>query len=407
MQTSLIEFSVENFKIFKEKVTFSMLARKSEHTFERNGEHLLKTSLIFGPNASGKTTLLDAFDLLKQGILFSATQPVENSAVPYLPFLFSHESESKPVFFEVIFSLDNEVYKYSFSLLNEKVISENLFEVLLGGSEKKCFSRLNDVFEFGSGFEKDDDIATKTRKESLFLSAAAQWNNTLALKINHFFLNHVNVIYSIESRDYGAVTAKKIQEDINTKEKVLNFLQKADFCINDIEIKEKKISSQGKIGIKSEMSRFTAFFMHKVYDKQGQHVGVEKLNISDESQGTKHFLEVLGPLVDTLEHGKILWIDEFDNSLHPKLTKFIVDLFESKEHNPLNSQLIVTTHDTSLLSYKDDFVKDQFWFTEKDAMGAGKLFSLAEFTEIRHDTEFSKKYLEGRFGALPMIDLTK
>ena len=123
--------------------------------------------------------------------------------------------------------------------------------------------------------------------------------------------------------------------------------------------------------------------------------------MGNESMGTQKFFDILGPIIDTIENDKVLFIDEFDNSLHPFLTKFIVDIFE--KNNPKDAQLIVTTHDTSLLSYKDDFDKAQIWFTEKDKFGIGNLFSLAEFN-LRNDTEYSKKYLEGRFGALPFIE---
>jgi len=149
------------------------------------------------------------------------------------------------------------------------------------------------------------------------------------------------------------------------------------------------------------MGYLPIFFEHNKFDIKGTKIGTTKFNIGDESAGTQKFFDVLGPIVDTIENGKVLLVDEFDNSLHPYLTKFILDFFE--RNNPNNAQLIVTTHDTSLLSRKE-FNKEQFWFTEKDKFGAGNLFSLAEFKTQRNDTEFSQKYLKGRFGALPFID---
>ena len=146
----------------------------------------------------------------------------------------------------------------------------------------------------------------------------------------------------------------------------------------------------------------TVFFTHNKFDSKGNKIGIAKFNLGDESAGTQKFFDILGPIIDTLENGYVLFIDEFDNSIHPYLTKFIIDLFEKK--NPQNAQLVVTTHDTSLLSYKELINKEQFWFTEKNKFGEGHLFSLAEFKTQRNDTEFSKKYLEGRFGALPFVD---
>jgi len=117
MNISIIEFSVENFKIFKERVVFSMFARKSKHTFDNNGENLLKTSLIYGPNASGKSTILQAFTLLRNGVINSANNP-EGSILPYQPFALSSEKD-KPVFSEVVFSMGKKIFKYNFSIFKK------------------------------------------------------------------------------------------------------------------------------------------------------------------------------------------------------------------------------------------------------------------------------------------------
>ena len=405
MKISIIELSVENFKIFKEKVVFSMFARKSEHTFDNNGENLLKTSLIYGPNASGKSTLLQAFVSLWNGITNSANNP-EGSILPYQPFALSSE-ENKPIFFEVVFSLEKNIFKYNFSFLQNEIVTENLFEILSSGSEKKYLVREKQNIKVFADFEKSKDVAdVKTRKEVLFLSAASQWNNELAIQIVEGFKNNTKVISSTNSESYQGHTLKLFKEDQEKKNKILDFLKRADFCIADgivekMEIPDfvrKQMLTIGGKNIPSEVD--TVSFSHNKFDTKGDKIGIAKFNLGEESDGTRKFFNVLGPIVDTLENGNVLFIDEFDNSLHPYLTKFIIDLFE--KNNPENAQLIVTTHDTSLLSHKD-FNKEQFWFTEKDKFGEGKLFSLAEF-ELRNDTEFAKKYLEGRFGALPFVD---
>lgn len=165
------------------------------------------------------------------------------------------------------------------------------------------------------------------------------------------------------------------------------------------EVVRRRMLTIGAKDVPNEIN--TIVFSHNKFNNNGEKIGFTKFNIGDESIGTQKFFGILGPIVDTLDEGKILLIDEFDNSLHSYLTKFIIDLFE--KNNPKNAQLIVTTHDTSLLAHRE-LNKEQFWFTEKDQFGAGNLFSLAEFKTERNDTEFSKKYLEGRFGALPFVD---
>lgn len=405
MKISILEFSVENFKIFKEKLTFSVFARKSEHTFEQNGQNLLKTSLIFGPNASGKSSLLNAFFLFRHGIMNSSANP-EGSVLPYQPFILNTKKDA-PVFFEAIFALDQKIFRYNFSFLKDRIITENLFEITITGKEKTHFSRTEQNTEVFLEFKKSKDVAdVKTRKEVLFLSAASQWNNTLAIQIIKGFEN-INVISGLDSNNYRGYTMKLFKDDGERKNRILDFLKKADFCIEDGVVEKMELPefarqqmsfSQNISNIPSEVD--TIFFSHAKFNAEGKKTGIAKFNLGDESAGTQKFFDILGPIVDTLDNGKVLFIDEFDNSLHPLLTKLIIDLFE--KNNPNNAQLIVTTHDTSLLSYKD-LNKEQFWFTEKDKFGAAKIFSLAEFN-LRNDVEFSKKYLEGRFGALPFID---
>ncbi|MBU4338733.1 AAA family ATPase [Patescibacteria group bacterium] len=406
MKVSLIEFSVENFKIFKNKATFSMLTRKGEHAFDSNGENLLKTSLIYGPNASGKSTLLSAFIILKTGIIYSANNP-ENADLPYIPFVLSDKS-GQPSFFEVIFSIDEQIFKYSLSILKEKIVAENLFEILSNGKEKQYLIRNEHSIKVFNDFTESEDIKTKTRKEVLFLSAAAQWNNPLAIKIVDGFEN-INIISGGGNGAYRGYTVKLVKENMEAREKIITFLQKADFSIETVEVKEtiipKPIEKQTVFPDKKDgfETMDIVFFSHSKFDSKNNKIGLERFNMGDESVGTQKFFDALGPIIDTIENGKVLLIDEFDNSLHPLLTKFIVDIFE--KNNPNNAQLIVTTHDTSLISHKNDFIKDQIWFTEKDKYGSGNLFSLSEINDdIRNDTEFSKKYLEGRFGALPFIE---
>lgn len=406
MKVSLIEFSVENFKIFKNKATFSMFSRKSEHTFDSNGENLLKTSLIYGPNASGKSTLLNAFGILLSGVMNSANTP-EGTDLPYFPFVLSDTNE-QPSSLEVVFSLEERVFKYNFSILKDKIVKEKLFEISSSGNEKTYLIRNGQTIELFYDFAESESVKTKTRKEVLFLSAASQWNNSLAMEILGG-LKNINIINGGENGVYRGYTVELFKKNIEARKKIITFLQKADFCIETIEIKEviipKPIEKQTVFPGKKDgfETMDIVFFSHNKFDSKNKKIGMEKFNMGDESVGTQKFFDALGPIIDTVENGKVLFIDEFDNSLHPLLTKFVVDIFE--KNNPNNAQLIVTTHDTSLISHKNDFIKDQIWFTEKDKYGSGSLFSLSEVNDnVRNDTEFSKKYLEGRFGALPFIE---
>ncbi len=406
MQFSLIEFSVENYKVFKERATLSMIARKSDHTFENNGENLLKTTFIYGPNASGKSVLFEALNIMKGIIIQSANNTMEDIPLPYPNFIFSEDTENRPVFWEIVFSLGDNIYKYNFSILKEKILQENLFGVLTDGKLKKYLIRNNGNIELFEELKNSQDVIPKTKEKVLFLSAAFQWNNKFVVDIIDG-LRKLYIVQGVNSDKYASFTLELFKE-ASKKEQILNLLKKADFSIIDGEVKDMSEQVLTKIktpdpSLQEDREKFiTIDFSHKVFDSDKNEVGSRKINIGEESVGTQKFFNILGLILDVINSGKVLFIDEFDNSLHPLLTKFIVDIFE--KNNSKNAQLIVTTHDTSLLSYKDDFDKAQFWFTEKDNIGSAKLFSLAEFNEIRNDTGFYKKYLEGRFGALPLIE---
>ncbi|MCF7865314.1 MAG: AAA family ATPase [Candidatus Pacebacteria bacterium] len=410
MQISLIEFSLENFKTFKNKATFSMVARKNDrHTFESNGENLLKTSFIYGPNASGKTTILEALTIMKNGIMLSSNNPVD-AELPYTPFSGSATTQKKPTSFWFTFSIDGKydgTYLYFFSFVKDHIVEESFVKVLANGNTEELFVRNGQDIVLDKSIDKD--LVKKMRKETLFLSVAAQWNDQMSLSILNAIRDGLNIISGVAYQTYQDFTAKKFATDLVYKEQILTYLKHADFCIINGRSEEVE---RPAINVKNNFGEFSAsatkqksnmlFFEHPVHDDDHKVTGSFEVPFDKESTGTQKFVSVLGPVIDTLQNGKIMIVDEFDNSLHPKLTKFIIDLFESEEMNKNGAQLIVTTHDTSLLSYKDDFIKDQFWFTEKDEFDGSKLFSLGEF-DIRNDTEFSKKYLEGRFGALPFI----
>lgn len=410
MKISIIQFSVQNFKAFKDKVTFSMSARKNDdHTFKVNGENLLKTSFIYGPNASGKTSLFEAVLNFRQTVLLSANN---DSKLPYNNYKAHKKDTDEPIVFELAFTLDSETYQYNFSFLKDHIVTENLSRITTTGSEIELITRTLQDIKLGDSFKSLNILLDKTRKDSLFLSQAAQFNDTFSLYMLQAF-NTINVISGITYEKYINFTIDKFKNDDEYRKKILGYLKMADFCItngrsDEVDTPLLDITDDvSGLSIKKTMQKANKLVLeHPVYDNSGTHVGKFDLLFDEESAGTKKFLSTLGPIIDTLAEGKVLLIDEFDNSLHPLLTKFIVDLFESNEINVNNAQLITTTHDTSLLAYKDQFIKDQFWFTEKDEQGAAKLFSLGEFA-IRNDTEFADKYLEGRFGALPYIKSLK
>jgi AAA15 family ATPase/GTPase len=405
MQISLIEFSVKNFKIFKEEAVFSMVSRKNENSFEQNGEYLLNTSVVYGPNASGKSTLLESLMTLLGGVAGSATTEEGKKNLPYNFFALDSKSEKEPVSWSLTFCLDEKIFKYSVSIYEDYICTEKLVEITASGGEKVYLNRDKQNIILDFDFSVSEDVIQKTREDVLFLSAAAQWNNKFAIQISSGFAKFA-FIRGNESAEYNNYTVSLIKKNGEIKDRILNLMKKADFFIESAkfttmkvpkEIRESKLFGEN---VPEEID--TVEFLHSKFDSGKKSSDYVSFKFNRESAGTQAFFNMLGPVIDTLDNGGVLFIDEIDNSLHPLLTKFIIDLFEKA--NPNDAQLIATTHDVSILNYKDDFYRRQFWFTDKSKNGSAKLFSLAEFNAERNESSYFKKYLEGRFGALPFVE---
>lgn len=196
---------------------------------------------------------------------------------------------------------------------------------------------------------------------------------------------------------------------------MLNLLSKADMGIQDMNLKSidsDELINSGKLRnepnmvielIKDRKLRIASVdALHNVYDKNKNVVGKVSLDLeTEESSGTNQFFALSGPIIDVLEKGWVLAVDELDSKLHPNLVTRIVELFNDQNVNNNNAQLIFNTHDTNLLS-TDLFRRDQIWFTEKDRYGAAKLYSLSDF-KARNDEQFERNYLKGRYGAVPVV----
>lgn len=410
MKSALIQFSVENFLSFKDRVTFSMEASWTsipETYFDVLTSSywikVFKSGFIFGSNASGKTNVLKVLQFIDNKIDNSHSDE-KRISLSTRPFLFDIKTQNMPSFFETIFLSNNKIYKYNFSILWDEVIGENLFQVLTK-REKRLFSRNKQNFDFYEDFINDQnlkDVAEhKTKSYSLFISAAKEWiqNDTIS-EIADFFKKSLSSICVLKENYWWYTMERLFNNDGNFKNKVLEYLRMADFCIDDVFV-DMKTEDIDNDGLKIR-KRFKVEFEYPVFDNWNK-VSNIKLNLLQESLGTEAFFKVLWPIIDTLENWNILLVDELNASLHPYLCKFLIDLFNNPETNPNNAQLIGTLHDTTLLDYSDEFNKWQIWFTERNKHGATDLFSLSDFDIRNWDKNYQAKYLNGRFGAVPFI----
>lgn len=389
----LLSFRVENYKSFNEEqgVSFNF----DEHN----------ANAIFGPNGSGKTNFFDALDFFKHFILYS-TRFLDPETF-YRPFALKIRNEQKPMRFAAEFSDSEMLFSYTFAINQEGVQDEVLKAGFLDSRQKPLntiFSRKsirNGAYE-ENGFTKE--LLKTTRDDSLVLTRAFEVNNKIATRIFHFFAR-----LKLISRDqFVSQTVSKIIDNPEYKQKVLEFLKSSDLFIQDLSVDRYLTTRKGVIGIVpgqeeelQSVSRmnYQAMTTHYVRDESGAVVTTNQFDLaSQESTGTKRIFALACPILEALESGSVLYIDEFETALHPQECRFLVSLFNSK-NNPKNAQLIINTHCSTImdqLGYKNCFLfgKNQF---EETIIG--------NIPGEARNVALEKKYNRGDFGAVPRVEV--
>ena len=418
----LVEFTVNNFKSIKNSVKFSMLTSTKDigNIFDIRDYKLLSSAIIYGANASGKSNFLRALAFMGRFVLnrFKILQSIDK--LPHEPFKLCTDAEDSSSFFEIVFFINDIKYRYGFEMDSHTIYSEWLFADEKG-KEAKLFIRDIDEddyvnpnrFKEGYQFFDKKNQKIKIAKNQLFIWKCDQEDGEISKSILKWF-NNFNMIDGMDHQGYINFTMKKM-EDENFKNKIVQLVKTADIDIDDISIEEddvpldvieklpmpdnlkKEILNDG--GLKSiEINT-----KHKKYDSDGNVIGEVIFELDkEESKGTRKFFAMSAPIIDTLQNGKILIIDELDANLHPILTQHLIQLFHDKNINSKNAQLIFATHDTNLLK-PHIFRRDQIWLTEKDKYSSTDLYSLAQFKGVRAKEDFEKQYIQGKYGAIPYL----
>ena len=397
----IVNFSIQNFGSIKDKQTLSFEADASEHledtyVVHTAGKRLLKLALIYGANASGKTTVLKALDFLRD--LVVNPKEKKTDILNFSPYLFDTKTPQQPTELSIEFIHEEVCYQYEVAFTGQAVISEALyidtFERVL------VFSRTTDIEGQLTKISFGDKI-TLEKSALQVLELNTLWNNTVLggfLKTNinleefrrvaDWFNNYLKPIIAPRTL-LGRYVTDKIDEKEIVKEEVLEILKKADFNISDIIIERRKDPRKG-------IDRINLFSEHMVNDIS------YKLPMEQESEGTKRFYGFAGLLALLIKTPTIFPIDELESSLHPDLyTHFLLSFLQNAQH----SQLIATTHNRELLGDTDIFRNDVIWFTNKGEDCATQLYSLADF-----DTSTIKNILNaykiGKFSAIPRLSDT-
>lgn len=404
----LIEFKVGNFLSFKDIVTLSMVASSDREHLETNTIpvndklRLLKSAVLYGANASGKSNLIKAIDFMRNFILSSSKEISTDKIKKVEEFRLSTETEKTPSSFEITFQLDKIRYRYGFQVDRERVHNEWLYYVPTI-REALLFIREKDKIHLGSGFKEGRGLERKTRENALFLSVVDQFNGQTAKQILKWF-DDLFVTLNIQEDSMSSLYLKQKE----FRDYVLNLLKVADLGLKSIkwvDIGEalRKRAKEGRIYSQAS-SRQT---IHQKYGEDNEPVSDVEFDLSvHESAGTQALFELAGPIYDALKNNLVLFIDELTSKLHPLLIQALIEIFNhykpGKESKPNSKgQLIFACHDTSILT-NQFFRRDQIWFTQKNEYGATELYSLDEY-KVRKDALFKKDYIMGKYGAIPFI----
>lgn len=413
----LIEFRIKNFRSLRNEQVFSLVASKDKTLQDTHTQAtgisaapaLVRSAVIYGANASGKSNFIKALQYMRSVVTESATAIQPGQAFAIQPFRLDDDSASQPSEFEVTFLLNGVRYQYGFAMTAQRVVSEHLL-VYKAFKPQRWFTRHldsatgKDIYEFGSGLKGPKNLwEGATRANALFLSMAVQLNSEALRGVFDWFVNRL-VIFNEQAPLSPQVTIQMLREKDGRKE-MCNFLAAADISIVDIDVQTRKVPGQavhfdlaaGKTEVRLEEMEEHKLRFHHVTE-QGKAV----FELMDESNGTRNLLFLAGPVLDILSKGLTLVIDELDTSLHTLLVRELVRLFHRPEINSNGAQLVFTTHDTSLLDAPNLFRRDQVWFAEKDRNQASALVSLSEFSPRKNEA-LERGYLMGRYGGVPFL----
>lgn len=428
----LVEFSVSNYRSIGERQVLSMVPAQKQrdhmqNVLEQGKYQVLNAAALYGPNASGKSNLLRAMSLMdamvSQGGRLSSTQLLH-----FDPFLLRKGFEGHPTEVEIVFLLDGDRYRYGFAYDANAIRKEWLCKKGTG-REVTHFLREGDIIDVSSGYHGNkrvvDAAIEATRDNGLFLASSDMLNIPEARKVLQWFKQ----LYMIDglNTSYEEIQTVELWEMPKYKEKIKAYLSAMDLNIQSMRV---DYPEMGGSRVNSPIlsygrndgahtagdGRFSVMAQHRLYGENGKATDgmVEWKWEERESSGAQKMFQMSGPILWALSVGGVLIIDEIEAKTHPILTLNIIEAFLNPKSNPNGAQLVFATHDTNLLTYAP-LRRDQIYFTEKNEWESTEIYSLADFVYFgerngefksekeRPDTDKEKRYLEGRYGAIPVL----
>ncbi|MCW3463168.1 AAA family ATPase [Chitinophaga nivalis] len=431
----IISFSAQNFKCIKEKVTLSFEPENSDTLQDyyfiepMKGVKLLKLGLIYGPNGSGKTTILTSLNFLRNLVIHPLQQKQE--VLDFKPFLFDDKTQDAASSFELSFIHNNTKYSYYLQFNRQAILSEKLY--FHSPNKALVFQRTTNTLKQLTSIKFGGKIKIKKTAEET-LEANTLWNTTVLsafLKTNielpelknvtDWFIEVLKAVITPGASFKNYITRGLSEHKIN-KAYIIQFLKKADFAINDITIQTTKVNIKPNtlemvallnkqiesshpdapsLPLLEELEKKDLLFEHVIQKTDGTTASY-RLPYEEESEGTQRYFQFSGLLDVMLHQESVFMLDELESSLHPDLIKHFMLLFLV---NVKKTQLMATTHHRELLMERDILREDAIWFTEKKADGSIDLFSLSDFDSsvVRDTTSIYNAYKSGKLGAKPVL----
>lgn len=413
----LVQFTFNNYKCFKDETTINMVAsntlKKSHYAYQTGLNYSLLKSLVFyGANASGKTKLFDALAFMRCVVC----PPKRDDKVPvfdywqtkYDAFRLNTYSGNQESMFEIVFILNDTQYRYGFSLVNTKILSEWLY--VKKRRETPVFSREGTNVTI-NGNQISEKIFSAIKSAGMlsdvipFISIMATFSDPLSKEI----VNWVSNIVVISANDLKPVQLL----DPDKKDSIVTFMKAFDINIEDLlphEVEYDQIPEKIKFLIgdnKANGKLYDGFHtLHKVYNELYERVDSTKFSLEiDESFGTNRLLGMAWHIISSLRNGTLLLIDEFDSGIHSYIISKIISLYYKSSST---AQLIVNTHNTALLSAKDEegqnlFKKDHVYVVNKNRYGESSVMPITDYSnDLRSNLE--KYYLNGDITGVPYVE---
>lgn len=418
----LIEFTVKNYRSFRDEATLSMeatgVSTLKSVLIPYGGMRILPGAAIYGKNGGGKSNVIRAFWLAVQFIRNAQKTQHEKAAIPVVPFALNDYSASEPTEFSFVYTLDGIKYWYAFSATKEKVYAESLYHAPKG-QKALVFAREGQEFTFTEEKARRNLISQVVAENQLFFSVACTMNDVACSKAMTWFREKIYF-----SRDYSDIPRQLLEysNDSNMLKAISDYAKAADVGIEDVrfELDGKQIHTEDASSekVRIELMQFIcslseaqngfethlkATAVHRGINKAGGS-SVYTMDLADESDGTRKLMAIAPAIESVLSKGGLLLIDGIENGLHPAFVEFIVAKFQSKKTNPYGAQIVFTTHDTELLNM-ELLRKDQLYFVDKNNDdGVSELYSISGFS-TRTTENVHKGYLVGKYGAIPNIEI--